>query len=319
MNINKDIMTLGVPVLDWTPNPEFYENDNIHPSVIYVEGGLNGFEWWMATTPIKGGATVENPILYWGKSREGNLPPLTWLGGIVVEETPPSGFNSDPCLYYDGTGIWVFWREFNTPFVLEHGRRATVGRYTTNGTTFTDKKLFAPNGFDEGEKNGDGEMCPIVVKFDGEIRLYASYYEYDPIRQPHGLAIWNIDSNDLVNNTFTLSKVVGLDYPKGFDFWHFDLFEHNSKFYCVATPEAGHIILMAESDDGENFKFWDTPLLSKYRAGSYYMYKPTAMVHQGIFYLWHPSKVGDQNVIYMSEMPFDKLINSLNRTVSRLD
>ena len=59
---------------------EKYLNDNIHPCIRYVPDGFAGHKWWMVTTPILGGSSTENPILYWGDSREGELPPLTWSG-----------------------------------------------------------------------------------------------------------------------------------------------------------------------------------------------------------------------------------------------
>lgn len=319
MKIDKNIMPLGIEVLGWTPQPEKYMNDNIHPCVRYIPEGFAGHKWWMVTTPYYGSnSAIENPILYWGDSRDGELPPLEWYGGVVVEDTPASGYNSDACIYFDGTGLWVFWRENGSPDTSTTGGRATFGRYTTNGSTFTSKKLFAPLGFSIPGKTGDAEMCPIVVNFDGNINLFGTYYEFTPERKPYGLAIWDIEDNDLANKQFTLTKTIGQLYKSGFNFWHFDLFKHDNKYYCVVTPESGYEILLGVSDDCENFKFWSMPLLSNSVAGTNYLYKPTAMVHQGILYVWHPNKISGRSRIFMTEMPFDEVISALESSVSNL-
>lgn len=324
MNVNKNIMELGVSVLDWTPEPEKYLNDNIHPCVRYIEGGLNGFEWWMVTTPYPAGVNaVEDPILYWGKSRDGNLPPLTWQGGKILATAPSGGYNSDPHLYFDVDGLWVFWREYKDSHIIDYGGAwATFGVHTSDGVTFTDKKFFASGGFDIEGKIGDAEMCPVVINVNGDVRLYGAYNEFAPNRVSYGLGIWDIENNDLHNNTFTLTKKVGLLHKEKFHFWHFDIFEHDSKFYCVVSPESGVEILIGVSEDSENFKFWSTPLLSNSISGTFYLYRPTALVHQGILYMWHPNRVqeGDKwiNKIYMSQRPFNDVLDDLDSSVSKV-
>jgi hypothetical protein len=142
MVTNKNAMKLGVEVLNWTPQPDKYLNDNIHPCVRYISGGFAGHKFWMTTSPYpNSNAQVENVILYWGDSPDGGItPPLTWKGGTVVVDTPATGYNSDPNIYYDGTKLWIFWRENSTPDAASVGGRATFGVYTTDGTTFSQKK-----------------------------------------------------------------------------------------------------------------------------------------------------------------------------------
>lgn len=317
MKTNKNAMQLGVEVLGWTPNPEKYKDDNIHPCVRYISTGFAGHKWWMVTTPYFGAdATIENPILYWGDSRTGELPPLTWSGGTIVQDTPTSGYNSDACIFYDGVGLWVLWRENFTPDA--NATRSTFGKYTTDGITFTEKKLFAPLGFDLVGKTGDAEMCPIVVNFDGATKLFGCHYEFTPNRHPYGLAIWDIAANDMVNNQFTLTKTVGQLYKEGFNFWHFDLFKEEANYYCVVTPESGNEILLGVSTDCENFKFWGVPLLSNEIAGASYLYKPTAMVHQGVLYVWHPVKIDGRSRIFMTQKPFTDVLKILNDSISSL-
>lgn len=312
-----NVMTLGVKLTAPTPQPEKYYDDLIHPCVRYIPQGFAGHQWWMSGSPYRNGdSSIENPILFYGDSREKGLPPLSWTPVGVIEETPVGrGYNSDPNIYFDGKGLWVFWRENNTVAAANNGyARATFGRYTTDGVNFGPKKLFA------GEKTGteDSEMSPIVFDVNGTVKLYGAHHQFTPQRNPWGLSIWDIANNDLQANSFTKTIDVLPTYRTGFDFWHFDLFSYGDKFYCVVTPESGNEILLGSSDDAINFKFWNTPLLSSAVTKRSYFYKPSAMVYQGIFYLWNPVAELESPVrttrIWMSEMRFDDLIRKLNKS-----
>lgn len=312
-------MQLGVSVLAWTPDAEKYQNDNIHPCVRYIPGGLGGHDWWMVTTPYPNyTVSAENPILYYGDSVNGE-PPLSWQGGIVIEDTPAYGYNSDGNLFYDGTGLWIFWRENNTPSCeANNTTRGVFGVYTTDGVNFTQKKFFAPLGFSESGKTGDCEMCPCVVKIDNAIHLFGTYYEFTPVQQCYGLCSWNIQDNNLVDNVFVLDKKIGILTPIGFDFWHFDMFEYDGKFYCVATAEDAKKIMLGVSPDGFNYKFWGTPLISTEITGGDYFYKPTALVLNGVLYLWHPNRINGKNQIYMTSKNMEDVLRELNKNISLL-
>lgn len=297
---------LGVCVLDHTPSPEIYKNDNIHPCVRYIESGFAGHNWWMVTTPYPNSdSSVENPILYYADD------PTSWSEGVVVEGTPSEGYNSDGCIYYDGTRLWVLWRENYTQSCNAIGvRRATFGRYTTDGVTFSDKKLFAKEEFNEVGKNGDTEMCPIVIDIDGSTKLYGAYYEFLPERKPLGLCRYGLDGT-MLSGMFSMEGKYGQLYYEGFNFWHFDLFSHAGKYYCVVTPEEGYIILLGESEDALNFRLWGTPLLSNAVAGTTFLYKPSVVMQGDTMYLFHPNRVGGVNQIWMEQVNFPSLLQKI--------
>jgi hypothetical protein len=228
------------------------------------------------------------------------------------------GYNSDPDLFYDGSRLWVFWRENFTLSTIHDGySRVTYGVYTYDGINFSEKKLFA------GEKSAtmDFHMCPIVVKVKDEIKLYGCHHEFSPNRIPLGLAIWSLNNNDLDHEQFTLTDTVIPKYPSGFDFWHFDLFQSDSVFYCVVTPEVANKVLLGKSTDGIDFKFWETPLLTSLYSSHNYLYKPSAMVLDGLFYLWIPSAEPGSQVrmcrIWMYKMDFKSMLMMLDEDESQ--
>ncbi|MBP2283130.1 hypothetical protein H4V97_001448 [Flavobacterium sp. CG_23.5] len=310
-----DAMKLGVKVSAPTPQPEKYFDDLIHPCVRFIPKGFAGHKWWMIASPYRGyDSSIENPILYYGDSTDESVVPTNWIASGVMEETPKKGYNSDPSLYYDGKGLWVFWRENYTPSCSANKMaRGTFGKYSIDGTTFTEKKFFA------GEKSSteDSEMCPIIASVNGQVKLYGDHHLFTPNRIPLGLSIWDLPDNDLFKNKFVKTLDVLPKYKSGFDFWHFDFFEYNNKYYCVVSPESANEILLGRSDDGINYVFWDTPLLSNTGTGRTYFYKPTALVYQGIFYLWNPvAEIGATPAtsrIWISQVNFAALIRFLDK------
>jgi hypothetical protein len=308
-------MTIGEKLTAPTPQPDIYHDDLIHPCVRYIPEGFAGHKWWLVATPYYGGLSeIENPILYYGDSRPGNLPPLSYTATCIVAGNNVTGYNSDPCLYYDGKKLWIFWRENYTPACTAAGvTRATVGVYTKDGYTFSKKKIFAK----EPSSTEDHEMCPIVSEVNGKIKLFACHHMFTPQRIPLGISIWDIENNDLENAEFTKTIDLLPKYKSGFDFWHFDIFTYKNMYYCVVTPENADQILLGESSDGLNFKFWDTPLISSAYTGANYLYKPSATVLNGIFYLWYPIQEPNSTPrttrLWMSSINFETLLSILRR------
>ncbi len=318
----KDIMLLGEKINAPTPFPEIYNNDLIHPCVRYIPEGFAGHKWWMVATPYWGfNYKIENPILYHGviddSTDENEKPPLSWNPVAIIESTPSYGHNSDPSLYFVSDTLWIFWRECFTPSCLSDSLTlGTYGKFTTDGNTFSEKKLFAR----EYSNTEDSELCPIVFSVNGQLNLYGCHHRFFPSRRPIGMTIWGIKDNDLMNNQFERSQDVTPTYKRRFDFWHFDLFEHEKRMYCVVTPECADEILLGYSLDGVQFKFWDTPLLSTQNTGRSYFYKPTAVVLNNEFYLIYPCAefcvTPQTNRLWMSHMNFTEMVDKLNKNMA---
>lgn len=314
---SNDAMPLGVKVDAPTPQPEKYLNDLIHPCIRFIPGGFAGHHWWMIASPFPNhNVLVENPILYYGDEDVNGAPPLKWTAVGVIEDTPPVGSLSDPGIYFDGSGLWCYWRENDTSDCHNLGyRRVTFGKFSQDGRTFGPKKFFAG----ETSESVDHELCPIICKVNGQVRLYGSHHKFKPEHTPYGLSIWDIKDNNLKDNSFTKTMDVPVSYALPFDFWHFDIFEDNNVFYCVASAQKATSVFLGKSNDGINFTFWKTPLISNSVTGRTYFYKPSALVHNGIFYLWCPVAELDSvanstafHRIWMSQINFNDLLVKLD-------
>ena len=293
-----------------------YQNDLVHPSIVYIPNGLGdqGSKWWMVGTPYPGDSSfrdnqLENPILFRGVSNDAT-PPTTWEYVAVIAKTPPNGaYNSDPCLFYDSSKLWIFWRENRSPEVLALGaRRAVYSLYTMDGVSFSEKRIVSIHN----EKEEDLNMAPCVFKNkDNNISLYATHYSFrDNKRKNIGVALWDL-SGTLDSGRFVLKGTSKLKGQGEFDYWHGDYFVQDNVVYLVASNEIGNAIKIAKSEDGLNFKFYRTPLITTSSSRYEYMYKPCARVVDGIFYFWHPARINDKNRIILHSENWKELISTL--------
>ena len=82
---------------------------------------------------------VENPMLYMSDDYK------VWNYGVLIEDTPDKGYNSDPniCLFENGDKIYL-WRECGTPQCDSYGcSRATIGgKLNKDGTLEAEETSF---------------------------------------------------------------------------------------------------------------------------------------------------------------------------------
>ena len=169
-----------------TPTPEVYHNDCLHPCIRYSSKGFAGYHYWMVQSPYYGwNNKVENPIIY-----RSNCLDSIGADGLVLAETPLTGFNSDPniCLSSDGS-IYFIWRECYTPLCDSlKAHEVTVGGKIVNNF-LSKKEVYCINHL----PNGDIEQAPVMIEHGGERYIYAAWYQYEPIRKNKGIAIWKED------------------------------------------------------------------------------------------------------------------------------
>ncbi len=304
----QQLMPIGTQVKIFTPKPEKYMDDCLHPCIRYIPEGFMGHKWWMVQSPYYGrNNKLENPILYYS---EDTAFPTQWKACAIIQETPQTGFNSDPTLFYEDHKLWIFWRECQTPLCNTlQVPMATVGVSTLDGIHFSDTEVYLTNK----DATTDNEQCPILIKRNNKYYFYAAHYQYKPVRKNLGIAIW--EGNSLENPDFILRKTTSLpktytcDKYKQFKFannllfipkplkhdvWHFDLFEYNNRLYMFSVAEWGDNIMLNVADDYENFKTIRKPLINSHYSERFlnyrsYFYKPTGYIKNNTIYLYYTS------------------------------
>lgn len=132
----------------------------VHPSIVDIPAGWNGYRYWMGHTPYAGGSDAqEDPNIV--ASNDGT----TWVipDGLAnpLDDQPgsPGAYNSDICLTMGPANtLYCFWRTF-TPSDASAGEKLYV-RTSTNGTTWTTRELVFATAI------GDGLLSPSF-QWDG--------------------------------------------------------------------------------------------------------------------------------------------------------
>lgn len=197
------------------------------------------------------------------------------------------------------------WREVGTPLCDSLGcYQATVGGDIQNGK-LTQKRVLCMDFW----KDGDMEMCPILIEHNDRQYIYAAWYQYHPERKSKGIALWIKKDNSIQPGDFQLidtiplktcytlgkwkfPKIAGkrwyLSKPIYHDIWHFDLFEYHQQLYMVSVTEDGDNIMLSVSKDYRHFKTFGKPLVNNHNNNySPCFYKPTAFVKNDTLHLFY--------------------------------
>jgi hypothetical protein len=282
-------------------------------------------------------SSMENPILCHGVE-ESDKPPTVWDFDEVLAETPPTGYNSDPTMFFEEGKLYVYWRENDTPKARkDEVYRGIYGAILDDkNTTYINKPLLS-----EHEKQVDREVSPtflfkgrewfcyaIHIRFQNKKLIFAnkrinkivgsilkilSLLEIYSASKSYGLAIWK-RSNAAI---FEYVKTVKFkNCNKLYRPWHCDFFKYENKLYVLLqTNQSNGDICLAVSEDFETFTLYTKPLLTIKNISKVGIYKPTGGVYNGQFYLYYTAqdyKRRGENRLYYFDFNFNELIRKLS-------
>lgn len=330
------VMSIGVECKHDSFEPEINHGDVVHPCVRYIPDGYLGHKWWMVYTPYYGSNDkTENPILCYA-DENGEIPPTYWHVHCQVQGQPQKGYNSDPVLLFSNKQLYVFWRENLTARCSENGfARATFGAVVKeNGIS----SVFGPVvGTDDAEI--DPETSPTFIEEEnGTYRCLATHITFhskiikkmplflqriiSPValvldllgvwsqQKAHGMAQWVCDK---VDGTYQYKHTIRFENKNAlYRPWHIDFFEWDKKLYAIVqSNQCNADICLAESDDRVHFRFFKKPLMTNETCGKVGIYKPTAGVVNGNFFLYYTAQDKDNralNKLYLTAMDFAELL-----------
>ena len=158
---------LGKQLVTPTPQPNEADGEMTHPSVIYAPDGWNGFKYWMAVTPYKGGNDAyEDPCIL--VSHDGD----TWIvppGLTNPLDDAPGGtnYNSDTYLAWGPDNVMhIFWRNYNTNDVGNEEKLYV--RTSNDGINWTPKQLVLSS-----DRSVMRLFSPSFIYEDGTWSLWA--------------------------------------------------------------------------------------------------------------------------------------------------
>ena len=224
----------------------------LHPSVVFVAAGWNGFRYWMAATPFPGSdPAIENPSIW--QSHDG----ITWTvpTGVTnpIEAKPSGGFNADTHLTLGPDGrLYCFW-------LATVGNTVTTWyRASSNGVDWSDKQtvrtdnalVFRP-------------ASPAIFFTGGKWHLWTVDIVPSPNTVVHATA-------DTLTGTWTTPTVcTGLSAAAGArDIWHMDVKLVGGEYvllFCDATLNSNGLVgsvYRAVSNDGNAWTQDSFPILT---------------------------------------------------------
>lgn len=333
------IMPAGVLCSHDPFDQDINHGDVVHPCVRYIPEGYLGHKWWMVYTPYyKCNDETENPILCYA-DEDSIEPPINWKFYCLVQGQPLKGYNSDPVLLYADNYLYVFWREnLTNRCIYRNFIRATFGAIVVEHGI---SDVFGPvvGTYDE---EIDPETSPaFIAETNGSYRCLATHITFhskiikklpkllrniiNPIvlildvmgiwsqQKVHGIAQWSCDT---VNGSYHLDRTIRFENKNVlYRPWHIDIFEKNGMLYAIVqSNQCNADILLAESKDRIHFKIFNKPLITNKTCGKVGIYKPTAGVVDGKFFLYYTAQDKnnrDLNQLYLTTMDFNELLKKI--------
>lgn len=318
---------------------ELNKGDIVHPCIRISTKLFRGHKWWMIYTPYyAANADLENPILCYGIEKN-NSAPSCWVPYCEIQPKPSDGYNSDPVMFFENDNLHVYWRENFTPRTDNDSlSRATYGCTLTE----SERIDFKDPILSEKKIHEDKQISPFIFKKMNKYYAYAmhisffkpglnfknkflnsitrktigilSTLEIYTDQKSHGISVWKSPGPDQkfeYIKTLPIKNCNALYRP-----WHLDCFEYEDKLYAVVqTTQCNADICLAVSDDYETFKLLPKPLITNDSIKKAGIYKSTAFVHDGIFYLYYTAQDitnRSLNKLYVTSMPFEEVLAKIN-------
>lgn len=220
--------------------------ETIHPSVVAIPAGWNGYKYWMANTPLPQSqgspSDYENPSIW--ASNDG----VTWdvpvgLTNPIVAK-PAGGYNSDTDIFYNTADnkLYVIWKDSTGGNVIK-----IIS--SSDGITWGNIHTVLTRAADETEC-----LSPSLIKIGSKYYIYYGYYLTDPSDLAH-TGIRRVFCNT-IDGTYGTREEIIAPPNAGYHWWHFDISYINGLYWICASQSAGNSsgdIYILRSTDGVTF------------------------------------------------------------------
>lgn len=225
-------------------------NQAVHPSVIYIDKGWNGYKYWMGITPYpQGNDNMENPQIL--VSNDGvNFAPFNGLNKALAipDDVNKGSHYSDIALCFANDTLEVYFR-YNPPNSTstgpDNGCNKLFVMKTSDGVNWTSPKLV----LDTTTFNEKYDfVSPKIIYDEGVYKIWFSNYSA------------NLYYTETKNwKTFKKVSTCNItDKPSNFSLWHQDIIKTSLGYECII---AGYVdgkfspqnLYYCYSKDGINF------------------------------------------------------------------
>lgn len=311
------------------------KKDCVHPCVRYCATPFRGHHWWMVYTPYyNANAMGENPILCYGEGD--SEPPTEWHVYKELVPQPKTGYNSDPNMLFHDGDMYLFWRENETPRLLQKSlHRGTYCMKLTESEIITYDTPLLP----EALPFEDHEVSPVFVCYNGKTLALANHLLFkspglqkinnkaklliDKLllvtdllgiysqQKSYGVAIWN---GAIINEPYHYVKSI---YPKHCNHlyrpWHSDAFEYEGHLYMIMQSNQcnADVCIARWNDNLSELIMAKNPLITNGSMGRVGIYKPTAIVYADRLHVYVSAQVENNrasNILFLGVILMSDII-----------
>ncbi|MBN2828885.1 MAG: T9SS type A sorting domain-containing protein [Candidatus Cloacimonetes bacterium] len=274
----------------FSPYTEEETDEVVHPDVVYVPSGWNGYKYWMSYTPFPNSAPqFENPCIV--ASQDG----LVWSvpSGLTNPVVQPYDEGYDPNNYYlsdsdlilspDGQTMYLCWRDHAGWNAEYFGVSSSTDGINWSSPTYPFYTLST---------NGERILSPALVYNGSGYELYTVNSKSTPRTYYRRTAStptgpWGNKTQVNVPLYDGSSWMLPVYYTGQLSYasmvWHWDILFENNEYWMIAavggaTDTQSISLWVAKSDDGLSWTFDNNPLLEAADSGwDKYIYRATAI------------------------------------------
>lgn len=229
-------------------------NEAVHPSVVFIKDGFNGYKYWMALTPYPGGNDdYENPQIL--VSNDGVN--FTFFNNIssclaIPHDVSIGGHYSDVNLCYTNNELELYFR-YNPNLKGSKGPNNSSNSVyvmkTKDGLRWSDKKLvLSDNTFPLKYSY----VSPTIIYEYGTYYIWFSNYSTN---------LYLTQTKDWIDFDPVITCVLS-DKPDNIKIWHHDVIKSSTGYEAVISAYADEnsgvqSLYYSQSKDGYNFSNFD--------------------------------------------------------------
>lgn len=264
----------------------------MHPDVVYVPSGWNGYKYWMCCTTYASD-NQEDPCILVSNDR------VTWAPPVGLTNPMSTGRNKDNDMVLVGGTMYLFWQQ-------QSGANDTLLRTSTDGVNWTPAQLVLRT-----TSMRDVRLSPAIV-YDSGTSTWWMYsvgmdstetfleLNYRTATNPAGP--WGALTP--LGYTVPTYGTTGVHYP-----WHIDAFDFNGLHYLLINESAqtGRNLRFAVSNDRINFTPAASPFMvtiaGNWDGGSLYRSTCVPRTDSNLLFLWYSANDGSNWRVGYTEIP----------------
>ena len=263
----------------------------VHPDIYYDADGWNDYCYWLALTPFpNGNDRLENPSIY--ASEDG----INWVtpGKLSnpITQARACGYHSDPDIVVTNNVMRIYYR-----YNPGDGTTILNMKESGDGINWSEEKVVFTI------PSSSTFASPALIVKDGNHLMYA-------VDTVAGAVTLRRSQNGVDWETpITLFHSAGI--------WHIDVLYNSGMYYMIYMKKPHGQLFFAESDDGLDWRRFDSPVLGPSRHGwdNRWIYRSSFSIENAILRVWYSAR-SRQNEWHMglTSIDFDQFKESLAKT-----